>query len=210
MSSTIGSSTVASSKKRKIDSEKNMSFSSVKEHILDQIIKPDRYLFIIGKKKSIANLIELQLTKKIPPKLLDLAWDMLSRSVSTTRTTVLGETDCTKWIWAIVSAVINYLLDNSDLDPYELSAESGRFTSLEADVSENEGEPSKTRSIGGKTDVSIVYSDFVGDHHLLPIEVKIKAIDGVIQSLMYLAAMNMEDKKGPNTNSNKVFFYYRL
>ena len=202
-STTANSSTLASSKKQKTGPE-NLAFTSVGEYVINQVISPDTYKFTTFTKKPINDLLDLQPTKKIPPKLLDLAWDMLSRSISTTQSDNMSETDCTKWIWAIVSAVINYLLDYSNLNPSHLSAKSGHSMSFEADVSEKEGKQVETRLVKGKTDISILYCNKYSEHHLLPIEAKIRAIEGAVQSLLFLTGM---DKETRIPVTEKVIFY---
>ena len=203
-STTANSSTLASSKKRKTGQER-LAFTSVDEYVIDQIISPDAYKFTIDNPMRINDLLDLQPTKKIPPKLIDLAWDMLKHSVSTTRATDLSEAECTAWIWAIVSAVINYLLDYSNLKPSNLSAIQGHIMSFKADVSEEEDKQVETRLLNGKTDISIFYQLRNSKHYFLPIEVKTKvAIDGAIQSLLFLVAMGLDGKMSSN---DKVISY---
>ena len=195
MASEANSSSATGSKKQKTGPPK-FGFSSATEYLIDQIVNPDCYQSISNRINPIENLLDLQMEKKIPPQLLELACELVKHSVLMTGTTNLSEADCKQWILAIFSAVKSYLTDTyPQLKPFDLYArQSWPVPSFEAKVAEKPGEQKVTRLMNGKVDAALVYFAKPPCPVLLPVEVKASnAMDGAIQSILDLTALGEQE-----------------
>lgn len=157
---------------------------------------------LFGADQNVEKLLEIK--EKAPPELLDLAFDNLVSSISSTKFHDRNKADCSEWIKALIEKVINYLSQHHDLRKFRTLRKQKNFVSF---LHELDG---TQRLVNGHTDVSVLYYDAADQntkHHFV-VENKIVSIyDALIECCLYLMAIKVSEKKAEVTFS---FFFILL